>query len=137
MREIKFRGKRIDGQGWIYGWLRQTGHQEIQKKNGQYIRTEKYYQIQEKYISQFVEEETIGQYTGLKDKNAKEIYEGDIVKAYYNNKYYITSISYSEEYAQFVTKCNEVIFDNEPLGDIEKADREVIGNIYNNPELLK
>lgn len=72
MRAIKFRGKRVDKQGWIYGYLIQTGHQDISKTNGQYVRTERYYQIQDdKYNSKFVEEDTIGQYTGLHDKKRK------------------------------------------------------------------
>ena len=73
MREIEFRGKRLDNEEWVYGWLRQTGHQNIEKPNGQYIRTEKYYQIQDKeYNSYFVDPKTIGQYTGLKDKKRKK-----------------------------------------------------------------
>lgn len=72
MRDIKFRGKRLDNQGWMYGYLRQTGHENIEKTNGQYIKTIKYYQIEnDKYNSEFVIEETIGQYTRIARQKRK------------------------------------------------------------------
>lgn len=134
MREIKFRGKRADNGEWIYGYIKQTGQEEIQKKNGQHIKTEKYYQIQtEKYHSQFVEEKTVGQYTGLKDKNGKEIYEGDIVKT----ARFIAEVKYSNMFAQYLVMNTGTVTDEaEPLGDYG-SDLEVIGNVYDNPELLK
>ena len=138
MRKIEFRGKRTDSGKWIYGYLIQTGHENIEKSNGQYVKTIKYYQIQEEnYHSQFVDENTIGQFTGLKDKNGKEIYEGDIVEwtTLSGNKYCF-SVEYNNKYAQFVSvNTRDISMECEPLGDYENI--IVIGNIYDNPELLE
>lgn len=137
MREIKFRGKKIDSNEWIFGWLRQSGQQEIQKANGQYVRTEKYYQIQNnKYHFEFVTEETIGQYTGLKDKKRKEIYEGDIVKGLFNDPEepeIIGIVRYDDCKASYM-----VVSKNGSEWELGCLDElEVIGNIHDNPELLE
>jgi uncharacterized phage protein (TIGR01671 family) len=76
------------------------------------------------------EEYKIMQYTGLKDINGKEIYEGDIVKAFDKEKqrYYNQEIIY-DEYGYFAK-------DKDDMWLIDPDD-EIIGNIYQNPELLK
>lgn len=69
------------------------------------------------------------QFTGLKDKKGKEIYEGDIVKVPRNNGYEVTQILFYE--GMFMLKKDAV-----PLIDISHK-AEIIGNIYENPELLE
>lgn len=124
MREIKFRAwhkeKKIISEVLGIDIL----HKEIFFSNGDVD----YCEISDfKYIE-------LMQYTGLKDKNEKEIYEGDIVKLRANHG--IGVIKYSDEWGAFVIEYIKP----RPLAvlgmNYYKEDIEILGNIYENPELL-
>jgi hypothetical protein len=74
----------------------------------------------------------IMQYTGLLDKNGREIYEGDIVRGARDGETGICPVVWSPREGGFIPFCS----DNYPLFDAH-TDLEVIGNIYQNPELLE
>lgn len=123
MRVIKFRGKRIDNSKWVYGDL-------VSNSWGCYIIT--HFSIQNDKIVSSIEAqvlpETVGQFTGLKDKNGKEIFEGDIVKdGWIEDNFGI--VEFKEGSFDLGLSYSEYISE-------QYQDSEIIGNIYENPELL-
>ena len=131
-REIKFRGRNILNNDWMYGDLI---HDDEHCRVYVYPRDAGPLELKHR-----VDAETIGQFTGLHDKNGKEIYEGDIIRAYGSKGDEIKHIvEYSDKEAMFCTK----LIGAEMLGGsitqrwLNEFEFEVIGNIYDNPELLK
>lgn len=81
-----------------------------------------------------VDPETVGQYTGFVDKKGKKIFEGDILSIY-NSKAFLFVVEWNNQY---VLKCTTNGVSDNILNVIESSeDVEVVGNIYDNPELIK
>lgn len=125
MRERLFRGKREDNGEWVEGWVFKTYCKTGIQEKGHF-----------KYFN--VLPETVGQYTGLTDKNGTKIFEGDIVAGalFWQERPKNGLVTFrdgsfgllwyrgeAEQFNPFTSMCN--------------IEYEVIGNIHDNPELLR
>ena len=122
MREIEFRGYSDVFNGWIYGDLIHDTEDIIKIKIPNYRKD--LIDKSEDYGVWKVDSTSVGQYTGLKDKNGKKIFEGDILED-----------GYPVVYGDWNCGCCANIYGYE-LGFDSRYNLEVIGNIYENSELL-
>ena len=142
MRDIEFRGKRTDNGEWVYGNLVRGCDEKyayiVEFGNNELCRN---------YVN--VNPDTVGQYTGLKDKNGTKIFEGDMIKPFndeidkmvveFNLGQFLLCL-YGER--GYMAECGweesgiYCCFEAEPLSSYGD-DIEVIGNIHDNPELLR
>ena len=128
-REIKFRGKEINTGEWVYGFYTQGSwiDPNTGKETVRHI-------IHADFLYDVVQD-TIGQFTGLKDKNGKEIYEGDILEVNY-----VDEASYLE--VRFVRGVFAFLWDGDlndefPCNAPTHEWAMVVGNIHDNPEMIK
>lgn len=138
MREILFRGKLVDDGKWIFGSFCMDALEQYNGLCGVdgFIRL--YDKEKRKMQSYEVERDTVGQFTGLLDKNGKRIFEGDILKRHYD------FLFPDDVTFDLVVFCDSAWciqqngFEPEPLSaDIISELSEVVGNIHDNPELLE
>ena len=123
MREILFRGKRVDNGEWIQGDIVQFPVHGVVR----IVEQEPSYKDAE------VDSDTVGQYTGLTDKNGRKIFEGDIVKTSHGGSTYYAKIEWDDG-SFWVT--NHDIQMPSYISEVSKTYLEIIGNIYDNPELV-
>ena len=125
MRTIKFRGqtKTVNGKEWIYGYC--------YKVKSFFNEGYQWFIRDDHILDSAIIEETLGQYTGLKDKNGKEIYEGDVVSLQFDLSSQVSKVVWLQDISGF-------IIENVSILDKDLAERiVVIGNIYENKDLLE
>ena len=154
MREILFRAKRIDNGEWVEGFYSQLPKPSlgatiitngdlcaedvsdyiIVNESKQHSNFSNAYPIEVVECEYYeIDSETLCQYTGLKDKNGKRIWENDIVSGYFNHKKITGFIKYGSNAVYYIEREGSygIHLDN------SEDWLEVIGNIFDNPELLK
>ena len=123
MREIEFRGKDLENK-WRYGFYSPLIWYPSYEQTPS-IKEFKGGDIQ-------IKKDTLCQYTGLKDKNGQKIFEGDILERFgYKVEIFFKDGSFC------YTKDNEIISVNDTEFPLEEDECEIIGNVFDNPELLK
>ncbi len=129
MREILFRGKRTDNGEWVYGDLIQNVDcLKIREQEKSIRKIAKSYEI---------DLETVGQFTGLLDKNGKKIFEGDIVLGLFLFDMSINAVVKFRDGAFGLEWRRGEIIEFNAFTSLCNITYEIIGNIYDNPELLE
>lgn len=150
MREVLYRGKRVDNGEWVYGYYYKIPAPPVCFKEDKKVVQDKHFIILEhpnyvpdwgmprKMVQVEVEPETVGQFTSTPDKNGKKIFEGDICGCFCNTQVFI--VEYCKD------RCGYFFDDCIKSGGCDPAPEclgnlrdtiEVIGNIYDNPDLLE
>ena len=140
MREILFKGKRIDNGEWVKGFL--------VKKIDPLLGVESWFILVQEYDTSCIDKkptlleslmtwykvipETVSEFTSLCDKNGKKIFEGDVVK----NIDGAFLVCWDKEKCAFIMRFLEYPYETLYLEEMWE-DSEIIGNIHDNPELLK
>ncbi len=129
MRDISFRGKRVDNGEWVYGGYYKD------YCYGNTLGEKTYITVWNTFGLGFIENvqvvpETVGQYTGLKDKNGKRVFEGDKIKLTQG----IGTVEWSKTQSRFMIWLPK---SNKFASFLAGIEYEIIGNIHDNKELLQ
>lgn len=137
MREILFRAKAINRTGcertnykdgdWVFGWLTSPPNPYCPEKIPAKMRNA------DGVSGIDIDIDTLGEYTGLKDKNGVKIFDGDIIKSTESEE--VAVVQWFEEHSAFMA-CIPILHDVGYIGEVEPETIEVIGNVYDNPELI-
>ena len=131
MREILFRGKTFIDNEWVYGYLAISPY-------GEYFIIKKFWRNTKVYVH--VDSKTVGQYTGVKDKNGEKIFEGDLVT--FHTEYEIDNDDVWYEKEPYLVKWDNEIAGFEPFylngrWRCDIVNLRIVGNKWDNPELLE
>lgn len=150
MRDILFRGKRLDNGEWVEGdYFRKYIYDRYDNGSLHYLIG---WQVTDNDGEKFndyedVDPDTVGQYTGLQDKNGKKIFEGDIFKEDYSG--IVRSVfrvpgglAFEDNPVSFGYDHRAPVYPYSSIAEMQNASWlskycEVVGNIHDNPELLK
>ena len=143
MREILFRGKRLDNGEWVEGYLYEhepelvgiASENDVPEPSKWFIARTGFADWNMPRPVEFVEIDpsTVGQYTGMKDKNGKKVFEGDIIRKTNEGRH--PQIFTANIRTNF--RVNEEVYYSPCDHFTESCEYEIIGNIHDNPELLE
>ena len=147
MRDIEFRGKRTDNGEWVYGYYYKAKYYRTDDELCDYITVPHPNEYNVPSSNYVVDPETVGQYTGLKDKNGTKIFEGDIVKCVdaNNGGSFTTIVSFGNPNGKYdwgfqLVQMGGDNFNTDILlwVDMEEAGAyiKVIGNIYDAAKII-